>query len=386
MNIENTYMKSASGIGALGSLSVTGQFPSRPGHGTMGKKIAVYANYFKVQVAPKLSLTRYNVEVNPECKGRKLSRVIQLLLEMPEFADVATDGKSMIIARQPLNIEDGHTVGIPYRGDGEDEPLTNAITYKVRVVTPLSLAVADLVNYLTATASGPTFPHKLEVIQGLNVLFGHYPQTSDGIASIAGNRHFSLDRSAQNARNIQVLGGGLESLRGYFKSARPATGGILLNVNVTHGVFFEPLRLDVLFPRMGTGNRLTLQKKMKLVRVQIIHIPAKKSKSNRDIPRVKTILGLAHPQDGQGDAHPPQVNGFGAGPKDVKFWVSAVPPPAPSAGAQPAGKGKSPKKPTGPAIPNNAYISVFDYFRKSELNHSVSRSMLTGAQNILIFN
>jgi hypothetical protein len=137
---------------------------------------------------------------------------------------------------------------------------------------------------------------------------------------------------------------------------------------------------------MGTGNRLTLQKKMKLVRVQIIHIPAKKSKSNRDIPRVKTILGLAHPQDGQGDAHPPQVNGFGAGPKDVKFWVSAVPPPAPSAGAQPAGKGKSPKKPTGPAIPNNAYISVFDYFRKSELNHSVSRSMLTGAQNILIFN
>lgn len=363
MNIENSYMKNTSGTGALGSLSVTGgQFPPRPGHGTMGRKISVYANYFKVSAAPNLNLTRYNVEIHPEVKGRKLTRVIQLLLELPEFAGVATDGKSMIIARQPLNIQDGHIVSIPYRGDGEDEPLTNAVTYKARVVTPLSLAVADLVSYLSATASGPAFPHKLEVIQGLNVLFGHHPQISDGVSSIAGNRHFSLDRSEQNARNIQVLGGGLESLRGYYQSARPATGGILLNVNVTHGVFFEPLRLDVLYPRMGTGNRLTLQKKLKLIRVQVIHIPVKKSKAGKDIPRVKTIFGLAHPQDGQGDPHPPQVNGFGAGPKDVKFWLSAVPPAA--AGAQPAGKGKPPKKPTGP--PGDTYITVWDYFRNSK--------------------
>ena len=142
----------------------------------------------------------------------------------------------------------------------------------------------------------------------------------------------------------------------------------MLNINVTHGVFLEPLRLDILFPRMGTGNRLTLQKKMKLVRVQVIHIPAKKTKSNKDIPRVKTIFGLAHPQDGQkaGEQHPPQVNGFGAGPKDVKFWVSDAPPSGAATGAAPAGKGKPPKKPTGPALPTNAYISVFDYFRKSE--------------------
>ena len=367
MNIENTYIKATSGIGALGNLTVTGQFPPRPGHGTQGKKIVVYANYFKVQAAPKLNLTRYNVEVNPEAKGRKLSRIFQLLLEMPEFTGVATDGKSMIISREPLSIQDGHIVEIPYRGDGEDEPLPRAITYKVRVVTPISLAVADLVNYLSAMSTGPAFPQKLEVIQALNVLFGHYPQTHDGTTSIAGNRYFSLDRSDQNAHNIQVLGGGLESLRGYYQSARPATGGILLNVNVTHGVFFEPLRLDVLFPRMGTGNRLTLQMKMKHVRVQVIHIPAKKTKAKKDIPRVKTIFGLAHPQDGHkaGEQHPPQVNIFGAGPKDVKFWVDDAPPGGPAAGAAPAGKGKSPKQPTGPAIPTNAYISVFDYFRKS---------------------
>jgi eukaryotic translation initiation factor 2C len=360
-------MKNTSGIGALGSVAVAGQFPSRPGYGTQGKKIAVYSNYFKVQAASNLSLARYNVEVVPEAKGRKLGRLFQLLLEMPEFAGVASDWKSMIIARQPLAIQDGHTVDISYREDSKDEPLPRAITYKVRMVTPLSLSVTDLINYLSITAAGPAFPQKLEVIQALNVLFGHYPQSQSGIASIAGNRHFSLDHSGQNARNIQVLGGGFESLRGYFQSIRPATGGILLNVNVTHGVFFEPLRLDVLLPKIGADNRLTLQKKLKLVRVQVIHIPPKKNKSNKDIRRVKRIFGLAHPQDGLKEQHPPRVSVFGAGPKDVKFWISDSTPTGAAAGSgvQPAGKGKPPKKPTDAALLANTYISVFDYFRKS---------------------
>jgi eukaryotic translation initiation factor 2C len=319
MNIENTYMKNTSGIGALGKLAITGQFPPRPGHGTIGKKIAIFANYFKIQAAPNLFLTRYNVEIKPEVRGRKLSRVFQLLLELPQFAGVASDWKSMIVARQALSIQDGEIFEIPYRGDGEDEPLPHPIIYQVRVVTPLSLGVTDLVNYLSGTASGPDFPQKLEVIQVLNVLFGSYPQSSDGTASIAGNRHFSIDHGKQ-ARNIQVLGGGLESLRGYYQSVRPATGGILLNINVTHGVFFEPLRLDLLFPQDGRKA---------------------------------------------GEQHPPQVKGFGAGPKDVKFWLSDVPPAAATAGAKPAGK--APKKSTGPPLPKNTYISVFDYFRNSEL-------------------
>jgi hypothetical protein len=54
--------------------------PPRPGHSTVGRKIAVYANYFKL-IAPKdLTLTHYNVEVSPEVTGKKLGHVFQLLL------------------------------------------------------------------------------------------------------------------------------------------------------------------------------------------------------------------------------------------------------------------------------------------------------------------
>jgi hypothetical protein len=309
-------------------------------------------------------LTRYNVEISPEVKGKKLGRVFQLLLERPQFAQSVSDQKSMVIALQPLNIQDGEVIDIVYRAEGQDDPLERAVTYHVRFVTPTPIDVGAFINLLTATSTTPAFPQQLETIQALNVLLGHQPQANDGVVSIGRNRHFSIDRSHQNTRNIQILGGGMEALRGYFQSVRPATGGLLLNVNVTHGVFFEPIPLSQLMPKMGTGNKVTLQKKLKKIRVNVTHLPVKKSKvTNLDIPRVKIIFALATQQDGRGEQHPPQIKEFGAGPKGVKFWLSA-PPGAPTDSGGKGGKGKSPKKPAGPAPPANAYISVYDYFSK----------------------
>jgi eukaryotic translation initiation factor 2C len=326
----------------------------------------VYANYFRVE-APKLALTRYNVEVSPEAKGRKLERVFELFLAESQFSQCVSDHRSMIISLQDLGIQDGHTINIVYLAEGQDTPLANAVTYRIRFVSPTTLDVGGFVDYLRSSNPTPVFPQQLETIQALNVLFGHHPRADTSAVSIGQNRHFSIDRSQQNLRNIKVLGGGLESLRGYFQSLRPATGGLLLNVNVTHGVFLQPERLVDLMPSLGTGNLNTLQKKLKLVRVKVTHLPGKVSKATNTVtPRVKTIFGLAHTMDGRGDAHPPQIQSFGAGPKGVKFWLAAA--PGETKGADDKSNKKSPKKPTGasgPALPANTYITVFDYFRKS---------------------
>lgn len=358
MNIENTYMTNTTGIKAIGTLSTTTQMPARPGHGTIGKKILVYANYFKIACPQNLTLTRYNVEVSPEAKGKKLGRIFQLLLALPEFAGekIATEWKSFIVSPKPLNIDDGFTVQIPYIADGEDEPLERAVVYTVRLVTPLSFSVSTMVAYLASVNPSPNYAQKAETVQVLNAVFGHHPQSHGGVVSIGQNRHYSLDRSQANTHNIKSLGGGLEALRGFFQSVRPATGGLLLNVNVTHGVFLEPGPLSFLFPKLGTGNKITLNKKMKLMRVKITHLGVKKSKkTNVEIPRIKTIFGLAQPQDGRTLPKPPQIQSYGAGPKGVKFFLNEVPP---------APKGKKP--PGGPGLPSNTYISVFDYFRISK--------------------
>jgi eukaryotic translation initiation factor 2C len=365
IGIEDGYMKATKGLGGMANLSVAGQMPPRPGHGTLGKKILVYANYFQLNVPKDLSLTRYSVEISPEVKGKKLGRVFQLLLELPVFTGVASDLRSMIVSRGQLSIPNDFSVEIPYLAEGQDEPLERAITYTVRVVTPLTFSVSDLITYLSSVTPGADFVQKAEIIQVLNVLFGHYPQAHSGVVSIGQNRHFSTDRSQQNAHNIRNLSGGLEALRGYFQSVRPATGGLLLNVNVTHGVFFEPISLALLFPKLGTGNKITLKQKLKLVRVQVTHLPAKVSKkTNQSFPRVKTIFDLAHPQDGRTETHPPKVATYGAGPKEVQFWLSEVPPAA--VGAKPPAKGKAGQKGGGPSLPINQYISVFDYFRRSK--------------------
>lgn len=376
MDMENTYMANSKGIESLGSLALTPEFPQRPGHGTQGRRIAVYANYFKLMAQDNLSLTRYNVEVNPLPPGRKLRRILQILFEQPEFSGVATDFKTLIISRRPLDIPDGYQTTIAYRTEGEDSPSLNAARFTVRVVSPTPIPVSELVRYLSAIGPSPTFPGKEELLNALNALLAFYPVAHDGVSNV-GPKHYTIDRSPRNQHNRHTLGGGIESLRGFFQSVRPATGGLLLNVNVAHGIFLEPEPLDILFPRLGSGNKPTLQKKMRLVRVKVTHIAPKKSKTTgQEFPRIKTILALAQKEDGRKDPHPPQVASLGAGPKDVRFWLGED--SSKDGDGTGKGKGKSGKlKPAGPALPTNTYISVFDYFRISKLAKYCYNKLLT---------
>ena len=141
----------------MANLSVTGQMPPRPGHGTLGKKILVYANYFQLNVPKDLSLTRYSVEISPEVKGKKLGRVFQLLLELPVFTGVASDLRSMIVSRDQLSIPNDFSVEILYLAEGQDEPLERANTYTIRVVTPLTFSVSNLITYLSSVTPGTDF-------------------------------------------------------------------------------------------------------------------------------------------------------------------------------------------------------------------------------------
>ena len=54
----------------------------------------------------------------------------------------------------------------------------------------------------------------------------------------------------------------------------------------------------------------------------MIHLGEKKNRAGESIPRVKTIFGLANKSDGHGLEHLPRVQSFGAGPKDVEFFLN----------------------------------------------------------------
>lgn len=299
---------------------------------------------------PKVcAVTRYNVEVSPNTTGRKLARVLELFFDRPEIASavLATEFKSLLVTSKPLDLPMPYTVDVVYMAEGETTPPARPTTYSVRLVTPTRLEIGELVNHLASRMPGPlrhSMAPQLEIIQGLNTLLGFPAQSNRSVVSLPRNRHYSV-----HPRDSYQLGGGLEALRGFYQSVRAASGGLLLNVNVVHNVFLEPIKLDILMQRLGTGNMTTLQKKLKRIRVELLHLPLKTGKGGIKFPRVKTCCALAHPGDGQKSEKPPQVASSGAGPKGVKFWLAERPGVA--------------KKPGG--LPTNQYVTVYDYFRKS---------------------
>ncbi|XWW92784.1 hypothetical protein V2A60_000711 [Cordyceps javanica] len=353
----------------LGSLKLNDSFPSRPGYGTRGTKVELTANYVELLPPSNLNLHRYDIQISPAAAGKKLSRVVQLLLQSPELAgaDVASDFRSTLVSKTKLP-QDEILVEIPYRSEDEDEPGARATTYTVRVLYTKTLDIGELTNYLNSTSLGQSLGDKQELIQALNIFLNHHAKSTKNLATFGSTKSFSLSNNAARAN----LGAGLEVIRGFFSSVRIATCRILVNINVSHAAFYQAAPLQALMVNYGVHSTAMLERFLRRLRVQTTHLPEKRNKANQVIPRVKTIFGLARKDDGHGLAHPPRVRNHGAGAKDVEFWLdgdassSGAPKTAAKAGAKGKGKGggKSKAPAESPAASSSgAYISVFDFFK-----------------------
>lgn len=377
---------------ALGALSLDeskAMMPPRPGYGSEGAAITVYANY--VQLVPKPDLTLYSYDISdirPEVAGKKSAQVIRLMItEAAELADyrndMVTDFRSTLISRKKISMEGNEMIIlVTYRNEGEDDPKERATQYKVTVKYTKTLSVGDLVQYLTSTNPAVLYDNKLDMIQALNIFLKHYAKSTNNLATIGASKTFSMSGNADSME----LGRGLIALRGFFTSVRAATNRVLVNVNVSHGAFYQEGQLTRLMDSFGMryddrGMR-ALEKFLKRVRVRTTHLKEKKNRKGEVVHRVKPIMALAKKYDGRQLAHPPKVAQFGSGPKDVQFWLENKPTSAaPSSsvpGADPSqaapkkkGKGKGAKGKPEAAGPQPAgsgegrYVSVHDHFKNT---------------------
>lgn len=370
--------------------------PARPAYGTKGTPIKVWANY--VEMVPKSTLVLYSYDVadiTPECTGKKRSQLIRLMVtEATELADyrddIVTDFKATMISRKKLDLAN-ERINVTYRAEGEDEPKARATTYTIACKFTKTLTTQSLMEYLTSTDLSVVgqFDNKLEIVQALNIFLKHYVKSANHLATIGASKSFSMGDNADTAD----LGSGLKAIRGFFTSVRAATNRILVNINVSHGAFYQNGELRRLMDAYSGGlrgvrndrNLRSLEKFLKKVRVRTTHLKPKMNKRGLEVPRVKTIYGLAAVKGRWSHlAHPPEVSFFGAGPRDVRFWLNEEAPSAPKPtsvpGAEPSqstpkkkgkGKGKGASGPAAggpaPAGQSNAgrYISVSDFFLKT---------------------
>jgi hypothetical protein len=374
---ENTIAK---GLAAQSGLN-SNRLPLRPGYGTRGEKILLYANYFELSVKKKQpDLFRYNIELvhGSQATGRKLKQVIKCLMEehfQPHLRHIGTDYKSIIISQVSLQNDDERIYDIQYRKENEDEPQDPPVIYHLKVQATGRLSTSELLDHLSSTNASSLFGSKAEVIQALNIVAGQHAKTTPGVASIGANKHFDVQPQTAERYNLSA---GLEALRGFFISARVATARLLLNVQVKYAACYQPGQLQnlMLAYRKERSNDLRqLDSFLSKLRVSLTHIQ-RRNRRGEPVPRIKAINALASPGDGRQSAHPPRVARYGAGPNDVEFWVDESTSNAPQPAKETKKKGKKGSKahpapaPQGPTEAGR-YVSVADYFQRSKLLSSV---------------
>ncbi|QIW96785.1 hypothetical protein AMS68_002303 [Peltaster fructicola] len=353
-------------------------FPRRPAYGSRGEPITLWANYFKLEVKEDVVLYRYDVKVTP-VGGTKapakaiVKRIIALFIEdhirQRNKADAVSDFRATLIAQQQLN-EDALSASVTYRAEGEPEPEDGAKVFEVKLTASGTLTLDNLLNFTTSTNASAALQQRQEVIQALNLVVGYYPKTSPTSITVGRNLHVS---TAARPEDRWDLRGGLEALRSFVFSVRAATERLLINVQIKNLPFY-PQQALLAWTQTYLRNGQDLPGLMAMVSrlsVEVTHIQ-RRSKSNKLIPRYKTIDSLARPGVWCWLPEPPRVRAFGAGPKNVEFWFNARPSPSKPAGSESAeqskGKKKKDKASAGPrTAPDSSpghYISVYEYFRQ----------------------
>ncbi|KAG9251476.1 ribonuclease H-like domain-containing protein [Emericellopsis atlantica] len=348
-------------------------FPLRPAFGTDGTKVVVWANYFPISVG-KSTFWKYTVDVSEvkegskggkEVKGRKLHLVLDALVKTLEGTKsvAATEYKSQLVSTKKLDLKAGPVrIELPWQdGEGVD-------VYHATINGPTEVDMEQLSNYLTAqdhSSDDHLFPRYPESIDVLNVILGHTPRTNlSGISAVGSARFFPIGSGNPLASEVDLFSSNpyelrdarpLVASRGFFQSARIGTGRLLLNANVTCGVFkasgpltriFDNLSLRGLdFTKLSWEQKLLLRNAAKILpktRVKVtMMVQGKKAGSLKKVPKMKAINALVSKfkMSKQGD-HPPRVDTkvmeF-AGPRQVQFWLEEN------------GQGK--------------WVSVFDHFK-----------------------
>ncbi|EXJ65833.1 uncharacterized protein A1O5_11074 [Cladophialophora psammophila CBS 110553] len=283
--------------------------PIRPGFGTEGRKVLLYANYMHLDWG-SVVLYRYSLSFSTDLatgksiKAKDQERVVSLLLAQnfsQNRSGIVTDFKSLIISNTKL-----------------DPSLQGyIITYMMQEGTN---TLSELIAYLTSTRADEVLSSKETIIQALNIVIGHNLKATSQITSIRSNQHYPKNPPPSERFDLGV---GLTAIRGFFMSVRAATGRILVNVQVKHSPFYNAGPLVRLVEDFGAATDFDRNKLDKFLEGLTVHPshPARRNKAGQLVPRPKVISGLATKGDGRKRPHRPIIPEFGAGADRIQFWL-----------------------------------------------------------------
>lgn len=342
-------------------------FPQRPAFGTQGTSVVLWTNYFELNTSAKVPLLKYSLEVireqkdpkgdekeegpkegkkgkrkgdkkkNDGPKGGKLHTIIKSALEqIAGSKPYATEFKDQVISIEPFVLPDDRVVRVKYLDEGKDD------TFKVTFKGPVTVDVPSLLTYLQTMrdpTGSMTYPKFEEAIDAISIITGYHARSNSSTSAVGRSRYFPL--TLQGEQYDMGYPDFNRIIRGYFQSARPATGRLILNANVAHGAF-RPKGFVSNLVEVFNHDYFAMHKSLAGLRARCTILSDNKDlKTTRVVQKV--ICGLADTRDGSRE-NPAQVNALGAAANNVKFRMRA---PAPA------------------GLQANAFCSVADYYKKS---------------------
>lgn len=318
-------------------------FPGRRGYGKQGKKIVLRANYFAMTTPyeagnPDIPLYRYEISVAQEISRPKKRRLIEHILEHPLLKGVhsATDFASILVTTAKVDeskiTADWKKITLPAENVSSQQPLKEQgkepgfvleargrNTFEIALKYQGSCNLREMIEYLRSKTSGATYQGSADVIQILNIVLTKPPNVARSVKNVGQNKFYPFgDHPGTERCDLQ---GGLEALRGYFSSVRPAVGRLLLNLNVTAGAFFKPMPLMALIDERSRGSRDNhdqIEAFIHMLKVEAVYI--RDGQNEAFMRKTKSIVGFARSvQASKNPPHPGvQVKRFGNA-REVKF-------------------------------------------------------------------
>lgn len=291
-------------------------FPGRSGYGSKGKAIVLRTNYFSLTTAfeanmNEVPLYRYEVEIKEfkDISKPKRRRVFDSIVAHAAFANLrwATDYSSIIVTTEKLDLEkmmagkvmveltippENGAVGPSSEGDQPPEFVKAARarnTFHFRLHEKESFNPRAMVEYLKSTSAGAMYQGRADLIQLLNIIITKAPNEAAQVKDVGKNFYPFGTHPGMESYD---LGQGLEALRGYFSSVRPAIGRLLVNINVTSGAFYKSMYLLDLVREVGSGNDQA-ESFIRMLKVEVRY--TKDGQKEMFMKKAKTIVGFAKP-------------------------------------------------------------------------------------------
>jgi len=309
------------------SKEIAVRLPVRPVFGTKGIKVKLWANYFKLDLNADRDLYLYHLEYSkidaessasesdtgsfkkkrepgeaPSLKGAKLAQVVEATVDLVKTFNagvaLATELKSKIVATEKLNLPNNPMM-VPISIEGR----SRRDLYSVSFEGPRVLNLPQVAEYLrTMQEADASFPKFEDVVDALNIVLGHTARTKRTISVVGSRRFFETGLTGNHPGGFEgdeeksfLVPSVLAICRGYFQSVRLSTGRLLLNTNVTHGVFRVEVDVKDIFRRLNINRRNSLGDLNVLARIfnrARVEYRFRGANSDKDLKRQKTILGL----------------------------------------------------------------------------------------------